>query len=613
MQKRFLYFATFLLFHHSLFAQQEAVDSLWFASYFSRIKKMRDTKNPAAYDSLEVIKSIAEQKKLYYYISQYHVEKSGYFLAQNKTDSAIAHLKSAITLGHNYSFAELEGRAFLNLANLYQFNGNALVAAENYIKATRLLKKSGKIRTLVSIYRNLHTVLGRLHQKNNTLQNTYIAIATKKSSVKDLIQIINAQESEDTGFYFPDQSLIRESGTDAIYVIFGNAKFAITGPENLGSYGSTRDVQLVPPGTLSKIPDFPRNGSVMREQLDGFIFLAKDGFLHPITQFEVLELFGGWDGVYFVPPGSLKKFPVSKQRVTIENASHIFNFGQSFDVLTDSIQSALQKNKLLSAQLSNAVSSTNAALQNRKILLWVFSIGLIALLLIVLLLIRNFRQKQRLATQTLLAVKREEELQRIKAIEKERTRIATDMHDDLGAGLSRIKFLSETIGIKKQKEQPFEEDVIRIREYSHEMINKMGEIVWALNEKNDSLNDLLSFTRVYAIEYLTQNGIGCQVLMSPTIDDRFLSGEFRRNIFLSVKELLHNVVKHAAAKNVTIKFELTNRLHIWLEDDGCGFDPGNIRPFSNGINNVHKRMKEINGSFQMKSNEGTQVHLSIPT
>jgi signal transduction histidine kinase len=79
------------------------------------------------------------------------------------------------------------------------------------------------------------------------------------------------------------------------------------------------------------------------------------------------------------------------------------------------------------------------------------------------------------------------------------------MHDDLGSGLSRIKFLSETIGIKKHQLQPIEEDINKIRQYSHEMIDKMGEIVWALNEKNDSLTDLLSYTRSYTVEYLSQN------------------------------------------------------------------------------------------------------------
>ena len=95
------------------------------------------------------------------------------------------------------------------------------------------------------------------------------------------------------------------------------------------------------------------------------------------------------------------------------------------------------------------------------------------------------------------------------------------MHDDLGAGLSRIKFLSETIGIKKQKQEPIEDEISSIRDYSHEMIDKMGEIVWALNEKNDSLIDLLAYTRAYAVEYLTQNGIRCH-----SSDNRRVSTDF---------------------------------------------------------------------------------------
>src|SRR6266513_3484421 len=100
-------------------------------------------------------------------------------------------------------------------------------------------------------------------------------------------------------------------------------------------------------------------------------------------------------------------------------------------------------------------------------------------------------------------------LEKKQAVEKERTRIATDMHDDLGAGLSQIKFLSETIGMRRQKHLPIEEEIDSIRTFSHEMIDKMGEIVWALNEKNDTLSDLLSYTRSYAVEYLVQNGLTC--------------------------------------------------------------------------------------------------------
>jgi signal transduction histidine kinase len=203
-------------------------------------------------------------------------------------------------------------------------------------------------------------------------------------------------------------------------------------------------------------------------------------------------------------------------------------------------------------------------------------------------------------------------LEKQQAIEKERTRIATDMHDDLGAGLSRIKFLSETIGIKKQQQLPFEEDISKIREYSHEMIDKMGEIVWALNEKNDSLSDLLSYTRSYTVEYLSQSGVSCNIDSPEDLPSGFVSGEFRRNIFLAVKEILHNIVKHSQANHVSITMQVNHKLCINIHDDGIGFDRTKVRPFSNGLINIEKRMKDIGGFVEMQNTNGTMVKLTAP-
>ena len=208
--------------------------------------------------------------------------------------------------------------------------------------------------------------------------------------------------------------------------------------------------------------------------------------------------------------------------------------------------------------------------------------------------------------------KQKRELEKLKAIEKERTRIATDMHDDLGAGLSRIKFLSETIGIKKQQLQSFDEDISKIREYSHEMIDKMGEIVWALNEKNDTLSDLLSYTRSYAVEYLSQNGITCIVVAPEQFPTTFVSGEFRRDIYLTVKEALHNIVKHAQASSVTIKIDVNSKLGIEIQDDGMGFDKTKIRSFSNGLSNMKSRINDINGKFEIINKLGTTIKINVP-
>lgn len=221
--------------------------------------------------------------------------------------------------------------------------------------------------------------------------------------------------------------------------------------------------------------------------------------------------------------------------------------------------------------------------------------------------LRNYTLK-RLAAQRIV-------MERQRAVEKERTRIATDMHDDLGAGLSRIKFLSETIGIKQQRHQSFDEEIDGIREYSKEMIDKMGEIVWALNQKNDLLSDLLSYTRAYAADYLLQAGIQARIDSPEEFPFCTVSGEFRRNVYLVVKEALHNIVKHAQAQNVYVRMEAGKELLIVLEDDGVGFDRAAIRAYANGLHNMEKRIGELGGRLTILSGErrrGTTVSVLVP-
>lgn len=236
--------------------------------------------------------------------------------------------------------------------------------------------------------------------------------------------------------------------------------------------------------------------------------------------------------------------------------------------------------------------------------LWFRVLIIVFLLAIAALLVRNYIRRKLEKQRMVLEKKR--------AVEKERTRIATDMHDELGAGLSRIKFLSETIGIKKQKQEAVEEDIDKIRQYSHEMIDKMGEIVWALNEKNDSLSDLLAYTRVYAVQYLSENGIDCTVETPTQFPTGFISGEFRRNVYLTVKEALHNIVKHAQARQVHIRIETDNRLFVSISDDGIGFNEKEIRPYGNGLNNMRKRIESISGTLHFNNGKGTTVVFSAP-
>ena len=203
-------------------------------------------------------------------------------------------------------------------------------------------------------------------------------------------------------------------------------------------------------------------------------------------------------------------------------------------------------------------------------------------------------------------------LEKKEAIEKERTRIAIDMHDDMGAGLSRIKVLSETIKFENQKGIVNPTHLQKISAYSDEMMDKMGEIVWALNQRNDSLNDLLSYIRVYTVDFLSNHGKTFSFDEIEEYPEIFITGEVRRNIFLSVKEALHNVVKHADATNVDIKVSTGKELSILIQDNGKGIDLDNMREFGNGVNNIRKRMTEIGGAAAFRNENGTWVLLKMP-
>jgi signal transduction histidine kinase len=144
------------------------------------------------------------------------------------------------------------------------------------------------------------------------------------------------------------------------------------------------------------------------------------------------------------------------------------------------------------------------------------------------------------------------------------------------------------------------------------MSEKMGEIVWALNEKNDTLADLIAYTRSYALEYLANHNIECEANTPLHLPGTFITGEMRRDIFLSVKECLHNTVKHAQATKVCFSVELKKMMKIVIHDNGKGIDWSDQRAFSNGIQNIKKRMKEIDGEVVFLNDHGTKVSMTIP-
>ena len=202
-------------------------------------------------------------------------------------------------------------------------------------------------------------------------------------------------------------------------------------------------------------------------------------------------------------------------------------------------------------------------------------------------------------------------LEKQQAIEKERTRIATDIHDDLGAGITRIKFLSENISEQLQ-EHSDKTQLSKLKDSANELVEKMSEIIWAMNEKNDSWEDLVFYLRSYAIEYCNENKLNCRFNIPEELPHTLAGGQIRRNIFLILKECLHNIVKHAKAKNVFITIWFHPAFEMKIQDDGHGFEVKELGQKGNGLINIQKRAKNIGGTIAIANHDGTLISFTAP-
>ena len=198
-----------------------------------------------------------------------------------------------------------------------------------------------------------------------------------------------------------------------------------------------------------------------------------------------------------------------------------------------------------------------------------------------------------------------------RALEDERDRIAAEMHDDLGSGLNSIRFMIGQIE-KPILDEKVSEQLERIESHASNSIEHMQGIIWAMNGNYDQLSELISYTRRYVLEYFEDYEIDCKANLLEDLPDISISGEKRRNIFLCVKEGAHNIVKHAQASEVHLRFSLGQAFIIELQDNGPGFDTENVRKGGNGLRNMGRRMEKIGGKMEISADKGTLLRFSVP-
>jgi ligand-binding sensor domain-containing protein/signal transduction histidine kinase len=201
------------------------------------------------------------------------------------------------------------------------------------------------------------------------------------------------------------------------------------------------------------------------------------------------------------------------------------------------------------------------------------------------------------------------------ALDQQRSRIARDIHDELGATLTRIAQLSEDTNAALPTAAAAHAPTRRIALLAEEAIGSIGEIVWANNPRYDSLQDLVAFLREYAAEYLGSAAVAPELEFPDEVPVRSVPGPFRRHVLAVVKEALHNVVKHSGATQVAFALAVRDsRLRLTMQDNGCGLQEQQLRRFGNGLSNIRERIHELGGTFTIESKpgQGARLLMDIP-
>lgn len=203
-------------------------------------------------------------------------------------------------------------------------------------------------------------------------------------------------------------------------------------------------------------------------------------------------------------------------------------------------------------------------------------------------------------------------------LEKMRTRISTDLHDDIGATLSSISIYSETIKQQTAAQLPQLTAMLdKMGETSREMVGNMSDIVWAINPENDSFEKMLGRMQNLAAELCTVKNIQLHFTADEKLNQVQLSMEQRRNIYLIFKEALNNALKYADCRNMRIELlRESHSLVLSVKDNGKGFNEMAVsenRRGGNGLKNMRDRAAEINGVLKIHTEENKGTHIVLKT
>ncbi len=209
-------------------------------------------------------------------------------------------------------------------------------------------------------------------------------------------------------------------------------------------------------------------------------------------------------------------------------------------------------------------------------------------------------------------IQKRQSIEQRRAMEQERARIAQDLHDELGSGLTEISMLAAVpVAAAGPDSPPLQQIAGRARD----MVTALDEIVWTMNPKHDSLQSVGSYLCLYANRFLKLANIACQLKGTLDLPGQTIDPIHRHEFFLAFKEALTNIVRHSGATEARLSIRIIGkRLRLCLADNGGGLEKTLHSPDMDGLTNMRARLEKIGGRFAIasKTGRGTTLRFYLP-
>lgn len=506
-------------------------------------------------------------------------------------------------------------RALINTGNVYELIGDHDSSAVYYIRALPEVEASGDGYRLTVIYNNLSGLYRSLHQPSKALDYSEKALK-QAQKIDDKYSIASAYINMGNTFNDLDRYDEGYRNHQKAYEIGRQLHDSATMEMALVDIGDTWLKQGKPEKYIPAYTEALTLGQALND-VSGIAY-SQQGLAYGLfwtgRYKEAGELLGNaipfardndqrdvWRGeLLLMSDVSAILGHMDAYRQYRDRADSVSDLIMNASVLKNvqelEIKYQVEKNQhdLVRKDLLLAQKDRQAILQRNGLIAAIAGVVVLALLLY--MTVRISRQRR--------------QLHRLEGQSQERQRISQEMHDDIGSGLTQLLFQSRALQAPEMSRT------------AEQLIRKMSEIIWTMNEDQDTLDSLLAYIRTNAAELAEAAGFGFS--MKSGIDgerlpgrtpadqrpgrtpaDRPLSQEWRRNIYLAVKEAVHNAIKHSGGTAITILAESSGpQLTIAVQDNGRGLDPASTRRWGNGLKNMQKRLEQIGGQLKIESPAG---------